>query len=191
VSLLATLSHRLEPHKQCRHPSPHHEQGRIQEQRISSVEAGVPHRQDKESFLAEEYADIGAIDKSDGNAKRCFGRREGDDDIGKGDLRLSRDPYRAPFGMREINADGSAELAGASTTTPCEGPAKDRACRETIAPGQFSAWATSSVFLSYLVGDALGPLRRLAEGLTLLPGPMRARRALKTPQMQPQDDGTL
>ncbi len=90
-----------------------------------------------------------------------------------------------------INAKGSTELSGATTTTSFKGPAKHGAFGETIATGQFSARAPSQVFLSHSVVETLGPLDPLAEGRTRFPGPMWAIRALKSPQMQPQHDGTL
>jgi hypothetical protein len=66
----------------------------------------------KESLLTQEHPDIGAIDKPDGNSEWCFCRREGNDNIGKGDLRLSCDPYCAPtFGMGEINGKQVSNVA--------------------------------------------------------------------------------
>lgn len=90
-----------------------------------------------------------------------------------------------------INTTDAAELAGASTTTPCKGPAKHGAFGETIAAGEVMAWATSKACLADLVGEALGPLHTLAKGLTLLPGSMMAIWAPKAPQMSPQHDRRL
>src|SRR5712691_9941616 len=90
-----------------------------------------------------------------------------------------------------INTDRSAQLAGPSATTPLKGPTKHGAFGETRATGQFTARTPPKEFRSHLLGEALGPLHPLAKALTLLPGPMVATSALKTPQMQPQPDGTL
>src|SRR5437764_10279323 len=90
-----------------------------------------------------------------------------------------------------INTDGSTKLARATSPTPLKGPAKDGAFRETIAASEFSARATPQELLAHLVIQALGPLHLLAEGRTRFPGPVGARSARKTPQMQPQHDGTL
>ncbi len=92
-----------------------------------------------------------------------------------------------------INAKGSAKLAWATAPTPLTGPAKDGALRETIATGEFLAWAPSQVFLSHLAVEPFGPLHVLAEGLTRFPRTMPAIGigALKAPSMQPQHDGEL
>jgi len=92
-----------------------------------------------------------------------------------------------------INAKGSAKLAWATTPTPLTGPAKDGALRETIATGEFLAWAPSQVFLSHLAVEPFGPLHVLAEGLTRFPRTMPASAigARKAPSMPPQHDGEL
>ena len=66
----------------------------------------------KESLLTEEHPDIGALNKSHENAEGSFGGREGNDNIGKGSLRLSRDSYRPPtFGIGEINTKQVSNVA--------------------------------------------------------------------------------
>ena len=54
-----------------------------------------------------------------------------------------------------INAKGSAKRAWAATPTPLKGPAKHRACGETIATGEFVARTPPQKFRSYLVVEAL------------------------------------
>src|SRR3954454_13190288 len=78
-----------------------------------------------------------------------------------------------------INAQGSTQLAGASTMALFKCPAKYRACREAIAARQFMARAPVQVFLTHLMVKPLGPLDALTKRLALLPGPMVAIRALK------------
>ena len=84
-----------------------------------------------------------------------------------------------------IDTNGSAELARASTTAPLKGPAKQGACGEAIATGEFVARTPPQELRSYLVVQALGPLHPLAEGRTRFPGAMLAAAARKAPQMQP------
>jgi hypothetical protein len=90
-----------------------------------------------------------------------------------------------------INAKGSAKLARTATLTPLKGPAKHGAFRETIAPGSCATRAAMQVFLPYLRVKSVGPFHPLAEGLAGLPGAMAAIRALKSPQMQPQQNRAL
>src|SRR6266496_3519965 len=90
-----------------------------------------------------------------------------------------------------INPDGAAQLPWASTPTPLKGPAEHGALGEPIAPGQLTARTPPKELPPDLVVETLSPFNPRTEGLTRLPGPMVATLALKAPQMQPQQNGTL
>src|SRR5437763_16076219 len=89
-----------------------------------------------------------------------------------------------------INPDDGLEPARTATPTALKGPAEHSARGEPIAPGQLAARTPPKELRSDLVVETLGPFDSCTEGLTRLPGPMVTLVALKSPQMQPQQDRT-